>query len=395
MNFNHAMSWAIRLGGCVLLLLASSLSLAQNSAGKTIMAKGEVTASSSEKDTRALARRSPVFIVDNVTTGQKSAAQLRMIDGGLLSLQQQTELAIADYDFDQNTQQGHVDMSLLKGGLRTITGALQASPDTYRLKTPIASIGVRGTHYEAELADGDLYLAGWEGIIDVSVDATGNQFSLGPDQDYRFAIVRQDGTVQFLVNPPTQFTLGHSNDLFDIPAGERSDETRLAFITPISAPVLDPTVSSGAEEADILGETFIDNDQLVARVLPPETGVSRTGTATFDHLSDASFTSSNGSVSDLNMAMTVNFDTASVPTGSLSFTDSQGEWFAAFNGLISANDLDLNINFASHNNQLADGNISGFFTEDATSIFGNVELFEINSPNTRAGGSFILTERFP
>ena len=359
------------------------------SAGKTIMARGDVNASNQDSGQRALVRRSPVYMVDNVTTGQLSATQLRMIDGGLLSLQETTELAIVDYEFDAESQQGSVNMSLLKGGLRTVTGALQSDQNNYRLKTPIASIGVRGTHYEAELFEGDLYLAGWEGTIDISVDATNYSFSLGPKEDFRFAIVRSDGSVEFLLAAPFIFTDGHSNDLIaDATLGELPNTFSLVSarqgISTFFA--FEPVFAE-----DTYGETFIDNDRLVSRILPDPQGIMRTGSATYSQLTNSDFISTAGAVSDLNVSITVNFTTSSIPSGNLSFNDANGEWFAVFNGLIDANQLDLNVNFASHNNNLADGFIDALLIDNATSILGNVSLFEINQPAIQAGGSFELT----
>lgn len=365
---------------------------AQSAAGKTIMARGDVSANNAEQQ-RKLRRRAPVFIVDNVVTGNDSATQLRMIDGGLLSMQADSELAIARYEFDQNSNAGNVEMSLLKGGLRTITGALESTPESYTLSTPIASIGVRGTHYEAELFEGDLYLAGWEGTIVIQVDKSSNTFSLGPNERYRFAIVRANGDVEFLVNAPAQFTEGHSNIIIAGSSENTEDEESVALSTSNVAQVNNEPPSSLS--ADVLGETFIDNDQLTARLLPEEEGVVRSGSAVFNRLTNVDFSSSNGPITDINMAITVNFDTASIPTGNLSFNDAQGEWFAAFNGLINSNSLDLNINFAAYDNRLASGSIDGLFIDNATSILGNVSLFEIANPESNAGGSFILTEETP
>lgn len=398
MNSNYSFFQKLKVCNKALLVASMAVGLvavsaqAQESAGKTIMARGSVNAINADSGQRDLARRSPVYKIDNVNTGQLSATQLRMIDGGLLSLQEESELTIADYAFNSKTQQGSVSMSLVKGGLRTVTGALQSNKNNYQLNTPIASIGVRGTHYEAELFEGDLYLAGWEGTIDITVDSTNTEFSLGPEESYRFAIVRSDGSVEFVLNAPPLFTDGHSNELV---SNFSESQAPIAY-TLASAALVEPSVDlAPILVEDTFGEEFIDNDRLVSRILPDEQGVIRTGSATFDQLTNASFTSSVGAISNINLSVTVDFNTATIPTGNLSFQDSQGEWFAAFNGLINSNALDLNINFASHNNNLVDGVISGLFIEGATGILGNVSLFEINQPEVQAGGSFILTERAP
>ncbi|MDN4501912.1 FecR family protein [Alteromonadaceae bacterium BrNp21-10] len=365
--------------------------IAQDSAGKTIMASGKVNANA-ENQIRALKRRSPVFAVDVVSTGLASATQLRMIDGGLLSIQEQSELAIANYEFNPATQDGSVTMSLLKGGLRTITGALHTRDNNYRLNTPVASIGVRGTHYEAEMLEDDLYLAGWQGIIDVavSVPGKGQRFSLGPDQAYRFAVVRVNGDVEFLLNVPPAFSEGHSNAL-------QGDMTLTDSTADISASEFDdvsPLPALGLVTNDQSGKEFIDNDRLVANWVPDTLdGLRRTGSATFDNLAQHSISSSNGQLTNLNLSMQINFDNATVPTGDLSFTDNGGEWFAVFNGFVSDNSLDLNINFASHGNDLADGALGGVLIDDASSILGELELHEVDDTSVSVDGGFLLMEK--
>ena len=45
-----------------------------------------------------------------------------MSDGGLIALKENSELNIANYDFNADTQQGAASIELLKGGLRSISG---------------------------------------------------------------------------------------------------------------------------------------------------------------------------------------------------------------------------------------------------------------------------------
>ena len=94
-------------------------------------------------------------------------------------------------------------------------------------------------------------------------------------------------------------------------------------------------------------------------------------------------------------AYKIDFDTASVPTGNLAFNDDNGEWFAVFNGLLQEDGLDLNINFASHNNQLAEGSIQSFLIRDGTAELGNFDLQEVNAIENNVTGSFIVTEDAP
>ncbi|MBZ9610505.1 FecR family protein [Rheinheimera maricola] len=356
--------------------------------GKTIMAKG-IVAANDQQQSRALKRLSPVYKVDLVSTGPASSSQMRMIDGGLLSLQADSELAIGNYQFNQDGL-SDVDMTLLKGGLRTITGALPANQKTYKLNTPIATIGVRGTHYEAILQQGDLYLAGWDGSIDIQVTVPGanQRFSLGPEQAYRFAIVRADGTVELLLRTPPLFAAANIIPL--IGQSRYAGEFDIADTIKGEAGWL---IANGALALDASGRDFYDNEQVTAGwSLQGLDSISRSGIATFDQLSNHSFSSTAGSLSDLSMSMEIDFDGAWVPSGQLSFTDAGGEWFAIFNGVFGEKSLELFVNFASHGNELADGTINALLIDDATKILGNLSLFELDNPSVRVEGGFELSE---
>jgi hypothetical protein len=88
------------------------------------------------------------------------------------------------------------------------------------------------------------------------------------------------------------------------------------------------------------------------------------------------------------MTMTVDFDKATVPDGSLSISDQQGEWFAAYSGLINVDQLELGVNFSSHNNNRADGEISAAFSNGLDEITGSFTLLELEEQNASASGSF-------
>lgn len=378
----------------LLFTLGLHAAVSQPEAGKAIMAKGDVNAMTNMLH-RALARRSPIFARDVVTTGELSASQFRMIDGALLSMQAGSELTVSDYQFDPQTRQGSVNMSLLKGGLKTITGSLQQGGDAYKLLTPVASIGVRGTHYEAEIINEDLYLAAWKGIIDVqvTVGSTNALFSLGPLLPYKFAIVRADGTVEFLLQTPKAFSTGYSPDWFQQNLAAAVSVNVTKQLTSLLPSPLQQTVNDTIYVSQLDSQKYIDSDQYTASWLPSEN--RREGVAIFDQVVHQSIKTSQGEISDFTMSLTIDFDTAKIPTGHLSFSDSVGEWFAAFDGIVNDAQLDLSVNFAAHNNHLVSGNIDGILIDQAKGILGNLSLYEINNIDANASGSFELRQVTP
>lgn len=87
---------------------------------------------------------------DVVQTGVDSLLQLRMDDGGLIALKASSQLSIDSYAAPPAgaSSGGRAALKLLKGGLRSLTGAIGSlNREEYELQTPVASIGIRGTDY--------------------------------------------------------------------------------------------------------------------------------------------------------------------------------------------------------------------------------------------------------
>lgn len=564
------------------LLLISANSLAAEPAGKTMTARGKVNAVDEQQASRKLKRRSLIYSNEVVSTGQNSKAQLRMTDGGMIALKQNTQLVVSDYQYSEENGRGSVVMELVKGGLRSVTGAIKAQNGDYNLKTPVGSIGIRGTHFEVELVNGEMFLAVWDGAIDVAVNTdTGiDTVSFGEGEDYSYGKVSESGEVTQLLSPPENFEQGHSttsdgqedgqgqednnteqnNDSQNQDGnndgqgdgqsegsgdgqgdgqnegsgdgqgdgqsneggegqgdsnnqqsgdGQNTDEQQQqeqqpeqsqsgneqgtaqpdenpaqpeqaqpqqdnansnpdsppadagSSSEPGDTPDTPPGDSSSSPEApgdasgppesisnqapddasgpaDSITNTPPSEDLTVAPepatqpapevdtpdtpltdvtvtpedVAPPvdvdtnlateqfdtieqtseiaELIASRTGSFTYNSVLDSSATSTLGDTSGFNMDMTIDFDTGTIPGGQLSFADAGGEWFATFNGLINIDQLNLDITFASHGNNLADGDINAVFQNGLDEIWGNFTLFEILNPDINTNGSFVI-----
>ena len=131
----------------VLLGMLSGLAHAAGAA-KVDFAIGEVVALQADGSRRPLARGAEVSPGDTVDTGA-GRAQLRFSDGAMVSLQPGTQFRIDAYEFQGQADGGEKGFfSLLKGALRTITGAIgKTDHKAYRLDTAVATIGIRGTEY--------------------------------------------------------------------------------------------------------------------------------------------------------------------------------------------------------------------------------------------------------
>ncbi|MCK6405378.1 MAG: FecR family protein [Rhodocyclaceae bacterium] len=133
-------------------------------------ATGSVRAINSTGAQRDLRKGSEVASGDAVVTGDGGRAQLRFSDGGMVSLQPGSEFRIDNYRFsgkEDGEERGF--FSLLKGGLRSITGLVgRTNKNAYKVTTSVATIGIRGTEFTvAYLGNGGIAVSTGEGSIEV------------------------------------------------------------------------------------------------------------------------------------------------------------------------------------------------------------------------------------
>lgn len=98
----------------------------------------------------ALKTGDPLHELDRIVTGQDALLMVVFIDQARLSLRPDTEVLIRRYRLDPSGVDTQLDMELVRGTVRQISGeAARRQPERYRLNTPIATIGVRGTDFLA------------------------------------------------------------------------------------------------------------------------------------------------------------------------------------------------------------------------------------------------------
>jgi hypothetical protein len=152
-------------------------------------ASGDVTAQSALVPHRQLKAGDVLGSGYTVTTGQNSHVVLRFDDGQIVALKSLSSLQIDSYKYESgNPAAGEVIMSLLTGGLRTITGLVaNTNRSAFALRTPSATIGIRGTDFLAALYQGTYTLVNSgaismtnpKGATDFAVEETG--FAAGPN----------------------------------------------------------------------------------------------------------------------------------------------------------------------------------------------------------------------
>ncbi len=95
-----------------------------------------------------------LFEGDRLLTGPDAMALLVFSDEARLSLRADSELKITRYRTATVDQPADLRLELVKGAMRQISGsAMRQYPERYRLNTPVAAIGVRGTDFLAKASD--------------------------------------------------------------------------------------------------------------------------------------------------------------------------------------------------------------------------------------------------
>lgn len=132
---------------------------AANPAGRVVWVKGSFTAIGPGNVKRSLERAGIFYEKDTLVTDASSQAQVVFSDNSLMTFKEGTRLQVSEYRFNSAGGGGKYVMSLAEGGFRTVTGLVaEKQPLNYEVRTPVATIGVRGTEFIVYYKNGRLYV---------------------------------------------------------------------------------------------------------------------------------------------------------------------------------------------------------------------------------------------
>ncbi len=115
-----------------------------------VASRGEVSALANG-DSRELKQGDFVYVNDEILTGDRSFAVLQFTDGAKVTVRPDSKLVIESYLYAGNDGD-EATLNLVSGGLRVITGAMaKTNPENYKVRTPVALMGVRGTEFSIML----------------------------------------------------------------------------------------------------------------------------------------------------------------------------------------------------------------------------------------------------
>ena len=158
-------SLAIALFALAITLDPLPASAAHPEVGSTVAVRNRVIAEM-ENEKRRLSKGAKVHQDELLITGARSSAEIRLLDETKLAVGPSARLVLDKFVYDAGAPPKSISLTLAKGAFRFISGASDKS--AYEIKTPTASMGVRGTVFDVFVADnGESIVLLHEGSVEV------------------------------------------------------------------------------------------------------------------------------------------------------------------------------------------------------------------------------------
>jgi hypothetical protein len=91
---------------------------------------------------------------EHISTGGGGQTQILFLDESAMTVGPNSDVTVDNFVYDPNTGKGQLAMSATKGVMRFVGGKLSKNEDSVSLRTPSASIGIRGGVFMANVAAG-------------------------------------------------------------------------------------------------------------------------------------------------------------------------------------------------------------------------------------------------
>jgi hypothetical protein len=115
-----------------------------------------------------------LFSNEHIRTGAESTAQVLFLDKTSLTIGPRAELTLDRFVYNPSKGTGQVVLNAVQGAFRFVTGS--QDPRHYVIKTPVGTLGVRGTIVDLIVADGKVTVILVEGALTMTVN--GKTYSL-------------------------------------------------------------------------------------------------------------------------------------------------------------------------------------------------------------------------
>jgi hypothetical protein len=223
---------------------ATAATSAQMAGGHIYVVNGDVFVAQGKNPAHRVTNNEAIISDTLVNTGKNSAALLKFEDGQVVTMQSNSTFQVREYRYDaKNTDNSNIVFSMFKGGMRFATGLIaKLKKQAFRLSTPNATIGIRGTEFMVTMADKSMYSQVLAGNITMTNAAGMKVVDAG-----QFAVVASSAALASLVSP-LAIPAGTFSELLAIPV----DPSAIPAPAPPTAPASVPAATTG--EAGVTAE---------------------------------------------------------------------------------------------------------------------------------------------
>ncbi len=121
--------------------------------GQVTYSRGVLTGQIDGEQPRLIAKGSLLHNGETLNTGSRAFALIEFNDGTKMTLRPSTTFKIDNIDTRPDRE--NAVLSLIRGGLRAVTGFIsKRARKAFRINTPVGTIGIRGTEFDARLCEG-------------------------------------------------------------------------------------------------------------------------------------------------------------------------------------------------------------------------------------------------
>ena len=146
--------------------------------GTVTFLKGNAVALGVDNRERELRLRSQIFVDDKLVCGEDGKVDVTLDDGSVVSLGAISEMVIDEYVYDPGGRnKSGCALRFANGFFRIVTGAITAlNPDRFKVRSRLATIGIRGCETGFRSADGrdDVYIMELGANESVVIETTAN-----------------------------------------------------------------------------------------------------------------------------------------------------------------------------------------------------------------------------
>jgi hypothetical protein len=215
---------------------ATAASSVQPAGSRVYVVSGKVFAAHGKNPAHRVINSEPISPDTRISTGDKSSALLKFEDGEVVTMQANSVLQVRNYRYDAaKIANSSIVLSMFKGGMRFITGLIgQQRKQAFRLSTPNATIGIRGTDFMVAMVKKQMYSQVLKGSVDMT--NAGGTTVLGAGQS---AVVPSANALATLI-PASAIPSGTFSELLSIPLNPEAIPASATVPVPAKASALAP-----------------------------------------------------------------------------------------------------------------------------------------------------------